>query len=85
MLLLQRGRRRGGEGGGGGVDPPLLKAGGLSPSSFSHLFVLCLLYGCMVTITNLHLVYIIVFVNTHALVTPEKSGENLWLKLCFLG
>ena len=31
----------------------------------------------LLMITNLHLVYIIVFVNTHALVTSEKSGENL--------
>ena len=29
----------------------------------------------ILAITNLHLVYIIVFVNTHALVTPEKSGH----------
>ena len=43
-----------GEGGAGGaVGPPLLKAGGLSPSNFSHLFVLWLLYGCMVTILQL--------------------------------
>ena len=75
-MHTQRGRRTGGR----TVAPSLLKAGELSPSSFLHLFVLWLLYGCMVTI--LHLVYIIVFVNTHALVTPEKSGENL---CCFLG
>ena len=33
LLIYQRGRRRGGR---GGIAPPLLKAGGLSPSSFSH-------------------------------------------------
>ena len=39
--------------GEGAVAPPLLKVGGLSPSSFSHLFVLWLLYDCMVTILQL--------------------------------
>ena len=67
--------------GGRTVAPSLLKAGGLSPSSFSHLFVLWLLYGCMVTI--LHLVYIIVFVNTHALVTPEKVEKTYGLSYVF--
>ena len=43
-----------GEGGAGGaVAPPVLKARGLSPPSFSHLFVLWLLYDCRVTILQL--------------------------------
>ena len=73
LYLSQRGRRKGSR---GGSCPPTFERWGVNPSSFSHLFVLWLLYGCMVTIFSdyLHLIYIIVFVNTYALVTPEKSG-----------
>ena len=62
VLVTSTDRRGVGEGGAGGaVAPPILKARGLSPSSFSHLFVLWLLHGdyypiiriCNITIVEL--------------------------------